>query len=145
MAKRLPQFLNVDLEIRSRSSLDPLIAALGRKTVVLASFRHRGVHGVTLELLRSPKSAASAMRSFARLIRQLPAPAQNAWQRAQRRDFDAGFELVTSSQVVVVAVPHEVAQQISEVGGRIVFTFYPPSTASRAGTRPSRAAIVRLA
>jgi hypothetical protein len=143
MPSQALRFLNVDLEIESRRSPTPLVAALERSTVVLASFRRRGYHVVTLELVRSPNSAAAAMRSFVRLVRQLPPTARSIWRASRRRDFDAGFELLAGRHVVSLQVPPEVAQQVATVGGRIVFTLYPARRTRRSGSKPGRPAIPR--
>ena len=135
MASQPPRFLNVDLEVESRRNPEPLVAALGSSTVVLASFRRRGYHVVTFELAGSPKSAAAAMRSFVKLVRRLPPAARSIWRASRRLDFDAGFELPAGRQVVALRVPPEVAQQVAAVGGRIVFTLYPPRRARRLGSK----------
>ena len=118
--------------MRSCRSWSP---ALAKNTVLLASFESRRYHVVTFELLDSPKSATAALRAFVRLVRRLPPAARKVWRTARRRDFDAGFELGTQTRVLVLSIPPEVVQEASAIGGRIVFTIYPPSSGSRAKPR----------
>src|SRR6267142_2076624 len=60
MATVRPDFINVDLSVASRANLEPLVGALARHTLLLASYRLRGRHHVRFELNRQTRSRESA-------------------------------------------------------------------------------------
>ena len=67
-------FLNVDLDIISKSRLEPLVAAFGKKVSVLYVGPEHSLHSAHLELggPRFPKSADMATRTLAVLVRRAP-------------------------------------------------------------------------
>ena len=72
-------FLNVDLDLYSRSNLQPLVAALGQRAFTLHVGREGQTHSVHLELSREPKTADLAIRSLAALIDTLPKAERKLW------------------------------------------------------------------
>src|SRR6266511_3934439 len=93
MATVRPDFINVDLSVAGRANLEPLVAALSRRTLLLASYRVRGRHHVRFELKRQPSNAQQGIRAFAQLVRTLPQTARRLWNSARSRDFDIGIEV----------------------------------------------------
>jgi hypothetical protein len=87
-------FLNVDLVIRSKSDLRPLVAAFGKKVIVLHVGRHRRTYNAYLEVSRLVRSPESAIREFCRLIHKLPRPARKLWDGATARIFDIGISKI---------------------------------------------------
>jgi len=124
-------FLNVDLDIRSRQDLDPLIAALGRRILVLHAARHGRTYTAHLELARSPKSSDAAIRAFAGLIRALPKGARRLWDTATVRDFNIGVQAAMQPHAYEIALAHETIEAVSALRARIVLTVY---AAEEAGT-----------
>lgn|ERR1035437_1850148 len=64
-------FMNVDLDIHSRSNLEPLVATLGKNVHVLYVGRVRRHYEAHLELYRITQTADSTIRGFCALIRKL--------------------------------------------------------------------------
>jgi hypothetical protein len=91
-ADPVTEFLNVDLDLYSRSNLEPLVAALGKRVIVLYAGRHRRTYEAHLELNVAPKSADAAIRGFAALIRKLPEEPRKLWDTARTRDFSIGVQ-----------------------------------------------------
>ena len=129
-------FLNVDLDIYSRSSLEPLVTALGRHVIVLFLGIPRRMYEAHLEIAGIPKSADQVIRKFVRLIDALPPAARKHWDRANRRDFSIGVEAGTERSVLDIAIESETVAAAARLNARIVITVYtaqPP-----AGQPPSR-------
>jgi hypothetical protein len=65
-------FLNVDLDVYSRSNLEPLVAALGKKVLPLHVGREGQGHSAHLELCASREDADATIASLTTLIHKLP-------------------------------------------------------------------------
>jgi hypothetical protein len=79
-------FLNVDLDLYSRSNLQPLVAALGQRVFTLQVGREGQTYSAHLELSREPKTAGTA------LIHTLPKAERKLWDTANVRDFNVGVQ-----------------------------------------------------
>lgn len=120
-------FLNVDLRIYSKSDLQPLVAAMGKKIVVLYVGRERRMHKAQLELaIGHPKSPESAIRKYCELIRQLPVDARELWDTAKSRELDIGIEAPGSMRYYWFSVAPMVTKAASEIGAVITVTVYGP-------------------
>lgn len=75
MSSRRPKpflrYINVDLEIRSRRDLQPLVDALGEHLVVLHAARHADGSLATFEALDVNPSPDLAIRRFATAVSKL--------------------------------------------------------------------------
>ncbi|MFN7919657.1 MAG: hypothetical protein U0Q16_06145 [Bryobacteraceae bacterium] len=120
-------FLNVDLDIYSRRSLQPLVEALGKKVYVM---RHIGRedrgHSAHLELAGRIRNLDETIRRFCALIRGLPAPERKLWDDARKKDFNIGIRAVTDPYSVEYVVSAEAVKAVAELGGRILITVYAP-------------------
>ncbi len=117
-------FLDVDLDVYSRSSLEPLVTALKGKTLLLYTGRKGQRHSAHLELHTLPKNADEAIRGLAALIRSLPPAARELWDRATTRDFNIGIQSAANQQTCEVPLSDKTIKRVSELGGRILVTVY---------------------
>ena len=128
---RTTRFLNVDLDIYSRSNLQPLVTALGKKVVVLHVGLDRRTFCAHLELARVTRSADSTIRGFCSLIQALPRKARDLWNSARTRDFNIGVQAAPRPFSHEIALAAETVQAASEVNARIVFTVYAPEATDK--------------
>ena len=119
-------FLNVDLDLFSRSDLQPLVTALGSKVFVLFVGRDRQTYRAHLELSREPKSADVAIRGFAALISTLPKMERKLWDTAKIRDFNIGIQAGIQPHAYETFLSSEAIDAVSKLKARIVFTVYSP-------------------
>ena len=141
-------FLNVDLDIYSKSNLQPLVTALGKNVIVLHAGLDRRTFCAHLELARVTRSADSTIRGFCSLIQALPGTERDLWNSARVRDFNIGVQAATQPFSHEIALAAETVKAASEVSARIVFTVYAPeglrqrvldvSAGSKKATRPAR-------
>lgn len=130
------RFLNVDLDLYSKSDLGPLVALLGRKVAVLYSGVDKGRYRAHLEVAKLPQSADATMRAFCSLIEALPAAGREIWNNATIRDFNIGVEAGFRPHATEFVLSAATVQSAASLGARIVFTVYAhamPET--RAGSR----------
>jgi uncharacterized protein (DUF433 family) len=120
------QLLNVDLDIYSKSDLQPLVDAFGKAVFVLFAGRIRRTYKAVLEVKKLTKDADATIRVFCDLIRALPRPAKRRWNEAKTRDFSIGIQSADSPCSEDFALAADTVKQAAEVGARIVITVYAP-------------------
>ena len=125
------EFLNVDVDVWSAASLQPLIAALGRSVSVHYVGREGRKYGAHFALT-SPPSADRAIRKLAKMIAGLRGEARRSWTGARRRVFNIGLQAGTVPHSIEFQVSEAAVQAVARVGGEIVVTIYG---AKRAGPR----------
>ena len=123
-------FLNVDLDLFSRSDLQPLVTALGRKVHILFVGRDTQTYRAHLELSRDPKSVGVAIRRFAALISKLPRMERKLWDGAKVRDFNVGVQVAMRPHAYEIPISIEAIEIASTLKARIVFTIYAPEKTS---------------
>ena len=136
MNRETTHFLNVDLDIHSKSNLQPLVTAMGKKVHVLFVGRIKRTYQVHLELWESglSESADSVILGFCALIRALPKPAIELWKAAKARDFNIGVQAAMQPHSHEITLAAEAVRAIAEVNARIVLTVYAPSGENEQGT-----------
>jgi hypothetical protein len=91
------RFLNVDVDVWSRSDLRPLVAAFGRRILVHYVGAERRQHSAHFALASAHgKDADAIIRRLVALIEALPRPARQLWNRARVRDFNIGIQAASS-------------------------------------------------
>ena len=149
-APRGPYFINVDLEVSSRTDLAVFAEAVATKAVVLYVGKVRRRFLVNLEArssrLSSPEKAIWAPLE---VVKSLPPSARAAWKSAQSRVFNVGYqggEFVTllherpigsgcwyakdprhAASPCESSFSPELLKAVAAVGGSIATTIYPPT------------------
>ena len=86
-------FLNVDLDIWSRSPLDELVKALGRRVVTLHVGRDGRRHVAHLEMNDTRPDPDRVIAGFTALIHSLGRRDRRTWDSADRREFNLGIQV----------------------------------------------------
>ena len=117
-------FLNVDLDVFSRSSLEPLKVAFGSKVIPMFVGRDGRRHRATFELNANPKSGDAMIVAFVRLVKNLPRSARAIWNDAYRRDFNLGVQAGFEPRSYELSLRPETLKLVSSVNARVVLTIY---------------------
>ena len=120
------QFLNVDLDIYSRSDLQPLVSALGRKVIVLHAGRYQRIFSAHLELTRTIRSADAAIRAFCVLIESLGRRERALWNASRKRDFSIGVDAGAYPRAYEFALAAGTLQAAARLGARVSIVVYAP-------------------
>ena len=120
-------FMNVDLDIYSRSSLEPLVAAMGQRVRVLFVGRTKRTYEAHLELRRITQTADSTIRGFCALVRALSKAQRNLWDQAKVREFSVGIQAQLKPITFEITLDERTVRAAYEVNARINFTIYSPS------------------
>ncbi len=128
MRKAKTRFLNVDLDIYSRSDLQPILDAFGRKVIVLHAGRVEGERGYEahIELSSSLKDADKTIRAFCVLIKSLRGTARDLWDGATDRDFNIGAQAEMQPDRYEMGIEAETVKAAGNVNARVVLTVYAP-------------------
>ncbi len=119
-------FLNVDLDIYSRSDLQPLVDGLGHKVAVLYVGKIKGRYCARLEVARYTRSADATIRAFCKLIEALPENLRALWDAATVRSFSIGIQAGTHPDSIDFVVGPKAVKAVSDVAAQIVITIYAP-------------------
>jgi hypothetical protein len=134
------QFLNIDVDIWSKSKLEPLMAALGKNVLVhyVGAERHEQSAHFSLASAHG-KDPDTILHRLVALIERLPPPARQLWNRARTRDFNIGIQAGVTPFSHELALEAGTLERAAAVGGRVVITTYaaetpsPPTRVPRAG------------
>ncbi len=121
------RFLNVDLDLVSRSDLQPLVTALEPEAFALHVGREKRTYSAHLELTKFPKNPDAAIRGFAALIQNLSRAERKLWDTAKVRDFNIGVQSALQPRAFEIELAPETLGIASILRARIVLTVYAPS------------------
>ena len=132
-------FMNVDVDVYSKTSLQPLVAAFGKKVIVHHVGREGRDQSAHFSLASTHRDDADTLAyRLAGLVTRLPRAARQLWDRARRRDFNLGIQAGMTPYSHEIALTRRTLARVAAVGGRIVITTYAPAAPSPIRTRSSR-------
>jgi len=118
-------FLNVDLDVFARFSLEPLAAAFGSKVTQLYIGPHGRRYGAHFELRASPRKGADALIvGLVRLVKSLPRAARTTCNEAYRRYFNIGIQGGLKPPTYELPLKSETLKLVSSINARLVVTIY---------------------
>ena len=117
-------YLNVDLEVRSRSNLIPLVDALRPRLDVLNAGEARGEFRVSFELAGVTLPPDVAIHRLARAVTGLPPSIRKLWRQARDRVFDIGVQRTAGRGAFPLALRPETVKTIARLNARIALTLY---------------------
>ena len=135
-------FMNVALEIFSRSDLKPIADAFGSKVTVFYLGKEFGLFKAYFYPgWPQPNTPETGILRYCKLIQKLPKKERRLWDSAKSRSFDLGFECPKKGRYYWGAVSQKAVRAAAEVGAQIAITIYGPmKTATKAKKRRSSSA-----
>lgn len=121
-------FLNLDLELESRSDLTDLAEYFGEQVFVLAN--HKTEHGFRLALEpliegRLNADPIQCTEHFIRLLNCLPENLADTWSHCTSRVFDFGFDGGNEAVPYQTTIPAALLEQIAKLDAAVRITIYP--------------------
>jgi hypothetical protein len=120
-----PEFLNLDVVLRSNTSFDALIAHLGERVVVLSHHEHERQFTLVLELAEQIDDAQSCTQHFLSLIDALPDAAKKLWMACTSRTFSYGFDSGANHPALDTTISADLLRRIAAINADIEITVYP--------------------
>jgi len=121
------KFVNVDLDVWSRTPLDGLVTAFGRKVVVLYVGKEGRQHGAHLEVGVSPLDADRTIRRFVALVDSLPRSPRKIWDSARVRQFNVGIQAGASPPAYELRLQPATVEAVARIGAQIAVRIYAPA------------------
>ena len=126
------QFLNIDLDVRSRRSLTALVEAWPWSYQPLITEGRPNPRWLILNPRRVVVTAEAAAKELIRHIQRLRGDARICWTHAHRRMFDIGVQAGGPGRAFEeVRLTAETLRHIAAAGGEIQVTVYPAEPESQ--------------
>jgi hypothetical protein len=120
-----PYFLNVDLDIESKSPLRALAREFGDRVSVTFSGRMRGYHCLYLEIASAERSQDRIIKALCGLIEELSTAGKRLWTAAHKREFDLGYEMrLSSEQANRFTIRPNTLRRVVGLGASVAVTLY---------------------
>jgi hypothetical protein len=124
-SKAPPGFINVDLDIVSRAKLGAIEASVSQTAYSLYSGPIRkGIFLLRLECNSDPDNADTATVKLCEAIEALGGNERRLWERALKRTFDVGYEIIPGCRAVHVSLRPETLKRVTALGATVAFTCY---------------------
>jgi len=128
----LPEFLNVDLEIEAKESLDLIAQEFGDRVHVLHNGPCQDIpYLLAVEIYAGDDhDPESIIEAFCDLIEDLPPKAKALWRKCTARRFDIGIESATGVAnrfgALCLSMSPVTLKRVSALSAEVVITVYPP-------------------
>ena len=128
----LPEFLNVDLELESKESLDLIAQEFGDKVHVLHNGPLQDIpYLLAVEVYAGDdRDPESIIEAFYDLIEALPAKAKASWRKCAARRFDIGIEsgagVAKRYGALCLSLSPQTLKRVAALSAEVVITVYPP-------------------
>ena len=120
------EYLNVDLELSSNTTLEPIIEAFGDRVVVLHHRVHDGAHFAAFESADQFDHPEPAIRELCGLATGLAGSARSGWESCTKRVLDLGFNCGHSPRCYQVALSPGALRLINDLEITLALSLYPP-------------------
>ena len=137
------QFLNIDLDVRSRRSLTPLAAAWPWAYQPMNADGNPDPHWLILHPMGRVKTAEAAAKELLQHISGLRGAARQCWRTAHRRTFDIGVQAGGNARAFEAVQLTAALRRIATAGAQLQLTAYPVELESRFVIPKRRAAKTR--
>lgn len=119
------RYLNVDLLIKSREDLTPIVQEFGEDVFVLSNGKAGNFYYAYLEIAGSHAGPNENIEYFCSLIDGLSNEARKIWDNSFYRIFDIGYASGTSNNSYSSDLREAVLKRISEANASVRITIYP--------------------
>ena len=128
-----PRFLNVDVDVESRESLDDLVAAIP-SMAVLRNQRIGRKYYLSFEgpWFKNDPTPDEVLHRLAKAIGSLRGEPRRLWRRALKREFNLGFD--GGGEQVALEIHSTTVEAVARLGASLGLTLYPsyePATKKR--------------
>jgi hypothetical protein len=118
-------FLNIDLLILAREKPEALLRFFKKHAIVL--YAHWV--GSEFEIIIEPdppgrNTVNRAATAYRKMFAEMPLGARSQWDKAAKRQFDFGYDLVGSDRIQRIEVPKQFGAFIADVNATLVMTIY---------------------
>ena len=130
-------YLNVDLDIRSKTGLGPVLEDMGRRVAVMHSGPVGARHLLAVETARTYKNPDATIHALCDIVEKLSPASRRLWNGAEKH-FDIGYELPPEMAASRFALRPDTLLRVAKLGAALAVTHYIRNGAERAPQRESK-------
>jgi len=119
------RYLNVDLLVKSRIDLTPIVNEFGEDVLVLTNGKAGDFYHAYFEIAGSHAGPNEDIGYFCSLIESLDQNERELWDNSISKIFDVGFESGEAPQSYSADIRPETIKRMSQCGASIRITVYP--------------------
>lgn len=120
------RYLNVDLLIKSRDDLSPVVNNFGEDVLVLHNGKAGEYFSAYLETAQSLADPNEDIVHFCMLIEALPPVERQIWDNCFHKIFDLGYSCGASNRSFSSDLRTDTIEKIAKYGASLRVTIYPP-------------------
>jgi hypothetical protein len=117
------QYLNVDLDIRSKTDLGPVLEDMGRRVAVMHSGPVGTRHLLAVETARNYKNPDATVHALCEIVENLGPAARRLWDAAEKQ-FDIGYELPPGLAASKCSLRPDTLLRVGRLGAALAVTHY---------------------
>ncbi len=118
------EFLNIDLDIESESSLQPIIDGFGDSVTVMYNICEGDRYKASFELA-DVGEPEQLLNRYAALVEALDETQRQCWDQCTKRVFDMGFDSGHTPNNFHSPISAAAIANLCRIDGSIVVTIYP--------------------
>ena len=119
------KFLNVDLLLKSKQDLTPIIDNLGKKIFVLHNGKEKDHYYAYLEIMGDRSAPNEVIKIFCDLIENLSENSKKIWDEADYRIFDIGYDSGRHENSFSSDLTELEIKRIAAINASMRITIYP--------------------
>ena len=119
------EFLNVDLLLKSKQDLTPIIDNLGKKIFVLHNGKENDHYYAYLEIMGDRSEPNEVIKIFCDLIENLSVNSKKIWDEADYRIFDIGYDSGRHENSFSSDLTELEIKRIAAINASMRITIYP--------------------
>ncbi len=116
-------YLNVDLDIRSKTELDPVLKDMGRRVAVMHSGPVGARHLLAVETARVYKNPDATVHALCEIVENLSPASRRLWNGAEKH-FDIGYELPPEVAASRFSLRPDTLLRVAQLGAALTVTHY---------------------
>ena len=117
------QYLNVDLDIRSKADLGPVLEDMGRRVAVMHSGPLGSRHLLAVETARVYKNPDATIHALCDIVENLGPAARRLWNAAEKQ-FDVGYEIPPGLAGSRFSLRTDTLLRVARLGAALAVTHY---------------------
>jgi hypothetical protein len=129
-------YLNVDLDIRSKTDLGPVLKDMGRRVIVMHSGPIGSRHLLAVETARTYKNPDATIHALCDIVENLSRAARRLWNAAEKQ-FDIGYEILPELTAARFTLRPDSLLRVTRLGASLAVTHYVRNGAEPAPRRES--------
>ena len=120
-----PEYINSDLELRSKTDISGLVSTLSRHLFVPFNRRENTKYLATFEIININSKPDTIANRFCKVIENLSAKDRAAWKKCLSRNLDLGFQSGHGTKIGTAILSADTIGRLAKLNINIAVSVYP--------------------